>query len=60
MPEKKKTVDYPDHTTGSKLAAKVRQRANKLTDAQREECFKHGMAMIYGADGTKKTASSRH
>jgi len=51
-PIKKKKLDYPDATEGSRLAARIRQRANKMTGGQREECLKKAMQIFYfsGAD----------
>ena len=47
-PSKKKKLDYPDETEGSRLAVRLRQRANKMTSAQREECLKKAMQIYYG------------
>jgi hypothetical protein len=49
-PTKKKKLDYPAETEGSRLAARLRQRANKMTSAQREECLKKAMQMYYGGE----------
>jgi hypothetical protein len=43
-----KKPDYPEETTGSRLAAKARKLAGKLTPEQRREQFNGAMAMIYG------------
>ena len=43
-----KKLDYPGTTAGSRLAAKARKLASKLTAEQRREHFKGAMAMIYG------------
>jgi len=43
-----KKPDYPEETPGSRLAAKARKMANKLTPEQRREHFNGAMAMIYG------------
>jgi hypothetical protein len=59
MSDQKKGKDYPDQTTGSKLALKVREKANKLSDERRADYLQRGLAMIYGA-GSKKTVSARH
>jgi hypothetical protein len=45
---KKKKLDYPDGTEGSRLAARIRQRANKMTSSQREESLKRAMQIYYG------------
>lgn len=59
---KKKTVtpakrDYPVATHGSRVAAAGRQKANKMTDVQREESFRRGMVAIYGSQFAKKTVA---
>jgi hypothetical protein len=43
-----KKPDYPEETSGSRLAAKARKLANKLTPEQRREHFNGAMTMIYG------------
>jgi hypothetical protein len=48
LPLKKKKLDYPDATEGSRLAARIRQRANKMTSGQREESLKKAMQIYYG------------
>ena len=53
----KKKLDYPEETSGSRLAGKARKLANKLTPEQRREHFNGAMAMIYGA---KKATLARH
>ncbi len=45
---KKKKLDYPEVTEGSRLAAKVRKLASKLTPEEEAENFRRGMAKIYG------------
>jgi hypothetical protein len=40
--------DYPAVTHGGRVAAQGRQKANKMTGAQREEHFRRGMVLIYG------------
>jgi len=52
---KKPAKDYPAVTHGSRVAARGRQKANKMTDAQREEYFRRGMVLIYGSGLSKKT-----
>ncbi len=46
--------DYPQITHGSRVAARGRQRANKMSDAQRDEYFRKGMVLIYGSGIPKK------
>ena len=45
---KRKKLDYPAETEGSRLAAKVRKLASKLTPEEEAEHFRRGMAKIYG------------
>lgn len=45
---KRKKLDYPEETEGSRLAAKVRKLASKLTPEEEAEHFRRGMAKIYG------------
>jgi hypothetical protein len=45
---KRKKLDYPEETDGSRLAAKVRKLAGKLTAEEEAEHFRRGMARIYG------------
>ena len=52
-----KKPDYPEETSGSRLAAKARKLANKLTPEQRREHFNGAMAIIYG--GAEKTTLPR-
>lgn len=42
--------DYPHETEGSRLAAEGRKACNNLTDDEREELFRKGMAAIYASD----------
>jgi hypothetical protein len=52
-----KKLDYPEETPGSRLAAKARKLANKLTPEEEAEHFRHGMAMI---SGDFRQASAKH
>ena len=45
---KRKKLNYPEETEGSRLAAKVRKLASKLTPEEEAEYFRRGMAKIYG------------
>jgi hypothetical protein len=53
----KKKLDYPEETPGSRLAAKARKLASKLTPEQRRGHFNAAMAMIYG--GAKEATLAR-
>ena len=50
--------EYPLVTHGSQVAARGRQKANKMTDAQRKEYFRRGMVLIYGSGLIRTVASS--
>jgi len=54
-----KKLDYPAETGGSRLAAKARKLASKLTPEQEAEHFRHGMAVIYGSQ-PKEITGVRH
>jgi len=54
----KKKLDYPEETTGSRQAAEIRNRANKLTKEEREELFKKAMQVYYGGAWPKEAAGS--
>jgi hypothetical protein len=52
-----KKLDYPEETPGSRLAAKARKLASKLTPEKRREHFNGAMTMIYG--GAKEAPLAR-
>ena len=52
----KKALSYPDETTGTKLAAEMRKKANNLSAEQKHRYFRKAMAIIYGGNGAKETA----
>jgi len=52
-----KKPDYPEETPGSRLAAKARKLASKLTPEQEAEHFRRGMAMIYGGQPKEITGA---
>ena len=54
---KRKKLDYPAETEGSRLAAKVRKLASKLTPEEEAEHFRHGMAKIYGGQPKEITGA---
>ena len=53
----KKPLDYPEQTHGSRVAARGRQKANAMTEEEREENFKQAMAAIYGGPVPQKTGA---
>lgn len=56
---KRKKLDYPAETEGSRLAAKVRKLASKLAPEEEAEHFRRGMAKIYGGQ-PKEIAGAGH
>ena len=55
---KRKKLDYPAETEGSRLAAKARKMANKLTTEERRAHFNAAMALIYGGKDPKQAAGA--
>jgi len=53
---KRKKLDYPQETEGSRLAAKVRKLGSKLTPEQEAEYFRRGMAKSMAASPKKSLA----
>ena len=58
-PRKRKKLDYPEGTEGSRLAAKIRKLASKLTPEQEDDYLRRGMAKIYGHQ-PKEVSGSGH
>lgn len=54
---KRKKLDYPEETEGSRLAAKVRKLASKLTPEEEAGHFRRGMAKIYGGQPKEITGA---
>ena len=50
---------YPDKTTGSETASRVRKVANGWSEQKRSELFDRGMQIIYGGSGEKSKIRSR-
>ena len=46
-------------TPGTVMAAKIRSRANKLTDSEREALMGDAMRIIYGSEGGAARAHRR-
>jgi len=42
----RKLLSYPDRTRGSKLAAEMRKKANKLSSEQKSRYLRKAMALI--------------
>ncbi len=56
---KRKKLDYPEETEGSRIAAELRKQTNKLTREQRREFFRRAMVRIYGGQ-PKETPVAGH
>jgi hypothetical protein len=54
---KRKKLDYPEETEGSRVAAQVRKQASKLTAEQRREFFRRAMVRIYGGQPKAPTVA---
>lgn len=54
---KRRKLDYPEETEGSRLAAKIRKLASKLTPEEEAELFRRGMARIYGSQPKEITGA---
>lgn len=52
-----KKTDYPDETEGSRIAARVRRDASRLTREQRRELFKRAMVRVYGGQPKEATGA---
>jgi hypothetical protein len=52
-----KKLDYPEESAGSRLAAKARKLASKLTSEEEAEHFRRGMAKIYGGQPKEITGA---
>ena len=57
LARKRKKLDYPQETEGSRLAVKVRKLASKLTPEEEAEQFRSGMAKIYGGQPKESTGA---
>ena len=54
-----KKPDYPEVTSGSRLAAKARTLASKLTPEEEAEHYRRGMVMIYGGQPKEITGGGQ-
>ncbi|MBI3852411.1 MAG: hypothetical protein HY298_19315 [Verrucomicrobia bacterium] len=52
---KRKKLDYPDQTEDSRLAAKARKLASRLTPEERRAHFNAAMVKIFGGRPQAKT-----
>ena len=56
---KRKKLDYPDVTNGTRWAAEARRLASKMTTAERAEHFRQAMVKIYGGQPKETTGAGR-
>ena len=56
---KRKKLNYPDETNGTRWAAEARRLASKMTAAERAEHFRQAMVKIYGGRPKKTTGAGR-
>ena len=49
-PKKRKKLDYPEETNGTRWATEARRLTSKMTVAQRAEHFRQAMVKIYGGE----------
>ena len=54
---KKKPLDYPEETNGTRWAAEARKQTSKMTREQRAELFRRGMVRIYGGQPKEATGA---
>jgi hypothetical protein len=57
--KKRKKLDYPDETNGSRWATEARKLSSKMTAAERAEHFRQAMVKIYGGE-LKKAVGAGH
>jgi len=56
---KRKKLDYPDETHGTRWAAEARRMASKLTPEQEAEHFRQAMVKIYGGQPKEAAGTGR-
>lgn len=56
---KRKKLDYPDVTNGTRWASEARRIASKMTAAERAEHFRQAMVKIYGGQTKEATGAGR-
>lgn len=59
-PNLKKNFDYPEKSSGSEAAARVRSEANNMSEGERSEMFELAKKLIYGGNGVKEKVRTRH
>ena len=56
---KRKKLDYPEVTNGTRWAEEARRLASKMTAAERAEHFRQAMVKIYGGQTKETTGTGR-
>ena len=56
---RRKSVEYPDQTDGTRWAAEARKMASKMSAAERAEHFRQAMVKIYGGDPKEEIGARR-
>ncbi len=56
---KRKKLDYPEETNGTRWAAEARRLTSKMTPAERAEHFRQAMVKIYGSQPKETTGAGR-
>jgi hypothetical protein len=56
---KRKKLDYPVETNGTRWAAEARKMASKLTSEQEAEHFRRAMVKVYGGQPKETTGAGR-
>lgn len=54
---KRKKLDYPEVTNGTRWAAEARKLASKLTPEEEAEHFRRAMAKVYGSQPKEITGA---
>lgn len=56
---KRKKLEYPDETNGTRWAAEARRIASKMTAAERAQHFQQAMVKVYGGLPKETTGAGR-
>ena len=56
---KRKKINYPEKTNGTRWAAEARRLTSKMTAAERAEHFRQAMVKIYGGEPKETTGAGR-
>ncbi|MBI2928718.1 MAG: hypothetical protein HYY24_23900 [Verrucomicrobia bacterium] len=56
---RKKKLDYPDETNGTRWAAEARKLASKMTSAEHAEHLRQAIVKIYGGQPKQAVGAGR-